>query len=232
MKSPAYEVIIGSHLNSKCVIRRLGKEKAALLFDGAWRRSRPVLSASKFNRYWVVLDGHCIALGRGRREWLNLNDVLVHYIDPKPLDVRYVGLLTWDVPVQFRSVSVGFLYDASFGAALCAQRALGVDSAAMETLAATDDGDEDGDERQRQIVVPIGAQSLFQFCDGEFLSDVRFVCTADGDDGAVLHAHRARLAVRVSVSTRSRHTAAAPTHSCHNDAFIDANLFDCKRRST
>ncbi|MDP2438750.1 MAG: BTB/POZ domain-containing protein, partial [archaeon] len=64
-------------------------------------------SSHKFHKYWIGIDGKHIVLGRGRSEILDHHDILLHWKDPDPLQVQYIGLMTWDVAVQFRSLLVG-----------------------------------------------------------------------------------------------------------------------------
>jgi BTB And C-terminal Kelch/BTB/POZ domain/Farnesoic acid 0-methyl transferase len=171
-QKPAYEVVVGSHLNTRSAIRRLGKEKAVLTRDENRHGVVPE-NKSKFHRYWIAFDGRRLALGRGRREWLDPRDLLLFYEDPKPLGVRYVGLLTWDTPVQYRSLSVGFLNGSQDLCALLLNNNDGMTA----LVVSEDDGSVSSSARAaaiRSAAAAAATHPLFSFVDQQFLSDVSF----------------------------------------------------------
>ncbi|MBY0353044.1 hypothetical protein K2W90_01615 [Candidatus Babeliales bacterium] len=94
-----YETVIGGWNNSKHVtrIKSLGRSVIEVKAD---RSSQ--LSLREFKTYWVGLNDGMISLGSGDKIGEN---IIMEWQDPYPWKtIKFIGISTWDVPVEFKNV--------------------------------------------------------------------------------------------------------------------------------
>ncbi|GJQ09002.1 hypothetical protein GpartN1_g793.t1 [Galdieria partita] len=107
-----YEVVIGSHCNTRSVIRKRGvlrassmvgvrKESADLSSFGS--SSQSYYATWDFERYWICISEGLLAVGKG-----NLGDnIFLFWEDPFPVrEPLSVGISSWNRPVVFRFVEM------------------------------------------------------------------------------------------------------------------------------
>ncbi|EME31768.1 ubiquitin-protein ligase isoform 1 [Galdieria sulphuraria] len=107
-----YEVVIGSHCNTRSVIRKrgvlrasslvgVGKESADLNSFGS--PSHSYYTTWDFERYWICIGEGLLAVGKG-----NLGEsIFLYWEDPFPIrDALSVGISSWNRPVVFRFIEL------------------------------------------------------------------------------------------------------------------------------
>eukprot|EP00762_Andalucia_godoyi_P006944 ANDGO_08281.mRNA.1 BTB/POZ domain-containing protein At2g30600 len=94
----AYEFLFGGYTNTKSLIRRFGKQVALTSFKLTTGAAIP---QGIFTRFWISIsiDG-VLAMGYGSVG----ENVILRWQDAEPVTtVMYVGLSSWDSPVQYRN---------------------------------------------------------------------------------------------------------------------------------
>ncbi|QQR49819.1 hypothetical protein IPF37_03185 [bacterium] len=98
-----YELVIGGWENSKNVIRIKSLGRSATEIDitkSALKTSQ--LSQRDFKAYWVGFNDGMISMGSGDQVGQN---IIAEWQDPYPWKtIKFIGISTWDVPLQFRNV--------------------------------------------------------------------------------------------------------------------------------
>ncbi len=105
-----YEVVLGGWENERHEIRIKSLGKAAATLEKKQNRAA-MLSPSKFERYWIILQNGVIKIGKddpkkgdpiGKRD-----NIIMEWKDPYPWkDIKYVGLSNWDVPITLKNIKV------------------------------------------------------------------------------------------------------------------------------
>eukprot|EP00871_Galdieria_phlegrea_P005073 jgi/Galph1/5567/GphlegSOOS_G4257.1 len=107
-----YEVVIGSHCNTKSVIRKRGVLRASTgtgMENKIGNRSSHSSGVDSFNRawnfekYWIGISNGVVVVGKG-----NLgDDIFLRWEDPDPIiDKFFIGISSWKHPVVFRYIEV------------------------------------------------------------------------------------------------------------------------------
>lgn len=107
-----YEVVIGSHCNTRSVIRKrgvlratsmvgVGKESSDSSIIGS--RSQHQYTSWEFERYWIGINQGLLAVGKGDLG----SDVFLCWKDPFPVkEALSVGISSWNRPVVFRFIEM------------------------------------------------------------------------------------------------------------------------------
>ncbi|MBX9830557.1 hypothetical protein K2X40_01240 [Candidatus Babeliales bacterium] len=97
-----YETVIGGWENSKDVIRIKSLGRSASETDITKNLRSSQLSQREFRAYWIGFNDGMISVGSGDEIGKN---IITQWQDPYPWKtMKFVGISTWDVPLQFRNI--------------------------------------------------------------------------------------------------------------------------------
>jgi hypothetical protein len=103
-----YEINIGGWENSKTAIRVQSLDTPIAQFT---RQDKPdaMLNALDFKRFWIILNNGKIILGTGD---IKEENKVLEWTDVYPIQrLKYVGLSTWNAPINFKNIYVGPFVD-------------------------------------------------------------------------------------------------------------------------
>lgn len=103
-----YEINIGGWENSKTAIRVQSLDTPIAQFT---RQDKPdaMLNALDFKRFWIILNNGKIILGTGE---IKEDNKVLEWTDVYPIQrLKYVGLSTWNAPINFKNIYVGPFVD-------------------------------------------------------------------------------------------------------------------------
>ncbi|MBX9830556.1 hypothetical protein K2X40_01235 [Candidatus Babeliales bacterium] len=98
-----YETVIGAWDNSKDVTRIQSLGRSAIEIDITTKAHRSSqLSQREFKAYWIGLNDGMVSMGSGDQIGKN---IIMQWQDPYPWKtIKFIGISTWDVPLEFRNV--------------------------------------------------------------------------------------------------------------------------------
>ena len=97
-----YEIVIGGWDNTKTAIRVQSLDFPVAQFTSE-EHPDAMITPIEYQKYWISLDNGTIALGKGD---LGTNKVL-EWTDPYPPGrMQYVGLSSWNTPINYRNIFV------------------------------------------------------------------------------------------------------------------------------
>lgn len=92
-KSYLYEIVFGAYDNTQSILRRCAQGK---ILD---KKGTKGICDEKVGAYfWANVEQGVVTAGKGQRIGY---DILLTYVDSDPLNVKYIGLSSWDKKIEY-----------------------------------------------------------------------------------------------------------------------------------